>query len=225
MRRLVRERAKIAKKVVNRSLIAYLNPANKISEQYRTIRNNIQYASDGRSIRSILVTSPSEGDGKSTAAMNLAISMAQRGERVLLIDANFRNPMLHKVFNTQISPGLSNVLSNQLIVADAIQETEIEGLDLLTSGLSQANSADMLDSHSMKELMEAASDRYDRIVLDCPPVLSGPDANALVNKCDGVVLLLRCGKTTHSKALEAKQSLSFAGANIIGAILNQKSVR
>lgn len=220
-----RERAKVARKAVNRSMVSYLNPSNKISEQYRTIRNNIQYASDGRSIRSLLVTSPAEGDGKSTAAVNLAISIAQRGERVLLIDANFRNPMLHKIFNTQISPGLSNVLAHQITFKEAAQGTEVEGLDLLTSGLTHSNSTDMLDSHTMKELMEAAIQSYDRIVMDCPPVLTAPDTNALVNKCDGVVLLLRCGKTTHSKALEAKQSLSFAGANIIGAILNKKNVR
>ncbi|WP_162848443.1 CpsD/CapB family tyrosine-protein kinase [Paenibacillus nanensis] len=222
---MVREKAKIAKKIAHRSLIAYLNPAHRISEQYRTIRNNIQYASDGKSIRSLLVTSPAEGDGKTTAAINLAISMAQRGEQVLLIDANFRNPMLHKIFGSQISPGLSNVLTHQLPFDEAVQRTEIEGLELLTSGHSHANAADILDSHMMKEIIEAAGSRYDRIVMDCPAVLQAPDTNALVGKCDGVVLLLRCGKTTHSKALEAKQSLSFAGANIIGAILNKKNVR
>ncbi|GKU75848.1 CpsD/CapB family tyrosine-protein kinase [Paenibacillus sp. L3-i20] len=220
---MVRERAKIAKRIANRSLVAYLNPTHKISEQYRTIRNNIQFASDGRSIRSLIVTSPSDGDGKSTAAVNLAISMAQRGEHVLLIDANFRNPMLHKIFSAQISPGLSNVLAQQLPFAEATVETEIEGLEVLTSGLSYTNSADMLDSQTMKELIKAAEEQFDRIVIDCPPVLTAPDTNALVNKCDGVVLLLNCGKTTHSKALEAKQSLTFAGANIVGAILNKKN--
>lgn len=222
---MVREKAKVPKRIVHRSLIAYLNPSHRIAEQYRTIRNNIQYASDGKSIRSLLITSPSEGDGKTTAAVNLAVSMAQRGERVLLIDANFRNPMLHKVFGSQVSPGLSNVLAHQLSFPEAVQVTEVEGLELLTSGHSQMSAADMLDSHMMKEIMELAGSQYDRIVLDCPSVLQAPDTNALVNKCDGVVLLLHCGKTTHGKALEAKQSLTFAGANIVGAILNKKNVR
>lgn len=222
---MVRERAKIAKRVVSRSLIAYMNPAHKISEQFRTIRNNIRYAADGGTIRSLLVTSPSDGDGKSTAAVNLAVSMAQRGEQVLLIDANLRNPTLHKIFGAQISPGLYNLLSGQLAFAEAVQSTEVEGLDLLTSGPAGANKADLLDSHAMRLLMETATERYDRIVVDCPAVLSAPDTTALANKMDGVVLLLRCGKTTHGKALEAKQSLTFAGANIVGAILNQKSVR
>jgi capsular exopolysaccharide synthesis family protein len=222
---LVREKAKIARKVVSRSLMAHLHPGHRISEQFRSIRNNIQFASEGRAIRTIVVTSPADGDGKSTSAVNLAISMAQRGERVLLVDANFRAPMLHKLFGSQMSPGLSSVLANHLTLGEAVQQTEIECLDLLTSGVHQSSSSDMLDSHRMKEVLESATAEYDRVVIDCPAVLSAPDTNALVNKCDGVVLLLRCGKTTHAKALEAKQALTFAGANIVGAILNKRSVR
>lgn len=222
---MVRERAKAAKKIVNRSLIAYLNPSHKISQQFRAIRNNIHYASDGEAITSLLVTSPEDGDGKSTAAINLAISMSQRGERVLLIDANFRNPVLHKIFGTQISPGLANAVTHQLALSEAIQCTEIEGLDLLTSGSAGTGTSDLLDSPGMKELMKEASSGYDRIIVDCPAVLSSPDTNTLVGKSDGVVLLLRCGVTTHSKALEAKQALAFAGANIVGAVLNKKNAK
>lgn len=222
---MVREKAKIAKKIVNRSLMTFLHPGHRVSEQFRSIRNNIQFASEGKSIRTLIVTSPSEGDGKSTAAVNLAISMTQRGERVLLIDASFRNPILHKLFGIQMSPGLSSVLGNQLTLKEAAQPTEIEGLDLLTSGVQHTFSTDMLDSYRMKEVLEAAASLYDRVVIDCPAVLSAPDTNALVNKCDGVVLLLRFGRTSKAKALEAKQALTFAGANIIGAILNKRSVR
>lgn len=221
---MVREREKASKAVVSRSLSAYLNPAGEIAEQFRTIRNNIQYAASRKPVRSLLVTSPSEGEGKSTAAVNLAISMAKKGDRVLLVDANFRNPMLHKIFQAQMSPGLSNLLAGQLDFKSAVHATEIEGLYLLTSGQRQVNSTDLLDSREMAELLETAAASYDRVVLDCPPVLTAPDTNALVHQCDGVVLLFQCGKTTHGKALEAKQSLSFAGANIVGAILNKKSV-
>lgn len=222
---MVREKEKISRKLINRSMLAYLQPGHKISEQFRSIRNNIHFASEGRSLRTIVVTSPTDGDGKSTAAVNLAISMAQRGERVLLMDANFRGPMLHKLFSTQMSPGLSSVLANQLSLKEAAQPTEIECLELLTSGVQHTYSTDMLGSHRMKEVLEAAAMEYDRIVIDCPAVLSSPDTNVLVNKCDGVVLLLRWGKTTNAKALEAKQALTFAGANIVGAILNKRSVR
>ncbi len=219
---MVRERQTAAKTLINRSLAAYLHPVSHIAEQYRTIRNNIQYASDKRSICTLMLTSPSSGEGKSTSAVNLAISMAQRGERVLLIDVNIRNPVLHKIFNRQTSPGLTNVLAGQLGMEEAIQSTEIETMDLLTSGQQQYNSTELLDSQAMSEVMAFASSKYDRVILDCPPVLGVSDTNALVNKCDGVILLLQHGKTSRSKALEAKQALTFAGASIIGTILNKK---
>ncbi|MCU6710308.1 CpsD/CapB family tyrosine-protein kinase [Paenibacillus sp. J5C_2022] len=219
---MVRERAKVARSVIHRSLYSYLQPSGRIAEQFRTIRNNIQYSVQNKTIKSVMITSPGEGDGKTTAAVNLAISMANRGEKVLLVDANFRNPMIHKLFQLQASPGLSNVLSKQLNLNEAVQHTEIPSLHLLTSGQRQANSTELLDSDVMKGLIIAAAEKYDRIVLDCPPVLSGPDTNMLVKQCDGVVLLLQCGKSTHGMALEAKQSLAFAGANIVGAILNKK---
>jgi capsular exopolysaccharide synthesis family protein len=222
---LVRERTKAARKDVNRSLLAYLNPSHPIAQQFRAIRNNIQYASDGKAITSLLITSPEEGDGKSTAAINLAISMAQRGEHVLLIDANFRNPVLHKIFGTQMSPGLATVVGEQLSLPEAVRRTEVEGLDLLTCGSAGAGTADLLDSPAMSALMASAADSYDRVIIDCPAVLSSPDTNCLVGKSDGVVLLLHCGHTTHGKALEAKQALAFAGANIVGAVLNKKHAR
>lgn len=221
---MVRERQKTAKSFVNRSLLSYNHPHGSISEQYRMIRNNIQYASNGKKINSLLVTSPSEGEGKSTAIVNLAICMAQRGDRVLIIDANFRNSSIHKIFNVQISPGLSNVLGQQLEIREAIYNTEVEGLDILPSGLRFHNSTELLGSQFMNTIMEFASANYDMILLDCPPVLGVSDTNALVDKCDGVILLLNSGKTQQNQAIEAKRALLFAKANILGVILNKKSV-
>ncbi|MDQ8735942.1 CpsD/CapB family tyrosine-protein kinase [Paenibacillus sp. LHD-38] len=221
---MVRERQMVSKSYVNRSLLAYINPHGAISEQYRTIRNNIQYAANGQKIRSLLVTSPSEGDGKSTAAINLAVCMAQRGDRVLIIDANFRNPIINKIFNVQTSPGLSNVLGQQLEIREAIYNTEVEGLDILPSGQRLYNSTELLDSQVMVDVMAFASEQYEMVLLDCPPVLGVSDTNALVSKCDGVLLLLKSGKTHKELALEAKRALLFAKANILGVILNKKSV-
>ncbi|MNZ78010.1 Tyrosine-protein kinase YwqD [compost metagenome] len=205
-------------------MLSYLNPHGHISEQYRTIRNNIQYASSGQHIRSIIVTSPSEGEGKSTAAVNLAVCMAQRGERVLLIDANFRNPILHQIFNVKSSPGLSNVLGQQLDIREAIYSSEVEGLDILPSGQRFYNSTELLDSERMVDVMEYAASYYDRVLVDCPPVLGVPDTNALVSKCDGVLLLMQNARTQLDKAKEAKHALQFAKANILGVILNKKTV-
>ncbi|WP_169086919.1 CpsD/CapB family tyrosine-protein kinase [Paenibacillus sp. PL91] len=221
---MVRERQKASKTYVNRSLLAYINPHGSISEQYRTIRNNIHYASNGSKIQSLLVTSPSEGEGKSTTTVNLAVCMAQRGDRVLIIDANFRNPIINKIFQVQTSPGLSNVLGQQLEIREAIYNTEVEGLDILPSGQRLYNSTELLDSQLMIDVMQYASEQYDMVLLDCPPVLGVPDTNALVGKCDGVLLLLQSGKTQQEQAIEAKRALMFAKANILGVILNQKSV-
>lgn len=219
-----RERIKPAKSFVYRSLLSYSDPHGSISEQYRTIRNNIHYAANEKKIRSLLVTSPSEGDGKSTATVNLAICMAQRGDRVLVIDANFRNPIIHQIFSVQTSPGLSNVLGQQLDIREAIYNTEVESLDILPSGQRFFNSTELLDSQLMVDVMEYAAAHYDFILLDCPPVLGLPDTSALVSKCDGVILLLKSGKTQQEQAKEAKRALLFAKANILGVILNKKSV-
>lgn len=221
---MVRERIKPAKAMVARSLLTYSNPYGTIAEQYRTIRNNIQYASSGRKMRSLLITSPSAQEGKSTATVNLAISMAQRGDRVLAIDVNFRNPTLHQIFGVQTSPGLSNVLGQQLDVREAIYGTEVEGLDILPSGQRFFNTTELLDSGLMGDVMHYASSHYDMILLDCPPVLGVAETNALVSKCDGVILLLGSGKTQLEQAKEAKRALLFAKANILGVILNKKSV-
>lgn len=224
MKRLVRERKTIAKSIVNKSLLAYIDPQGSISEQYRTIRNNIQYASNGSKVRSLLVTSPSEGEGKTTAVVNLAVCLAQRGDRVLIIDSNFRNPALHQIFNVQTSPGLSNVLARQLEFREAVYNTEVEGLDIMPSGQRLYNSTELFDSQAMIDVMDAAASRYDMILLDCPPVLGAPETNALVSKCDGVILLVKSGKTQLELAKEAKRALLFAKANILGVILNKKSV-
>lgn len=219
-----RERQKVSKSYANKSLLAYINPHGSISEQYRTIRNNIHYAANGSKVRSLLVTSPSEGEGKSTTTVNLAVCMAQRGDRVLIIDAHFRNPIINKIFNVQTSPGLSNVLGQQLDVREAVYNTEVEGLDILPSGQRFYNSTELLDSQLMVDIMAFATEHYDMVLLDCPAVLGVSDTNALVNKCDGVLLIIKSGKTQQELALEAKRALQFAKANILGVILNKKSV-
>lgn len=218
---MVRERNKLANAAIRRSLYSHLDPFSEIAEQYRSLRNNIGFAADGRAMKSIVVTSPSEGEGKSTSAVNLAICMAQRGDKVLLIDANARNPVLHNVFNVKMSVGLSNVLAQQLPYDEAIYETDIAGLSLLPSGPRLQHAAELLDTWKMSDLLEAYGKRFDRIIIDCPSVLGVSDTNAIAGKCDGVLMLVKSGKTTDAKAVEAKKSLEFAGANMLGVILNK----
>lgn len=217
---MVRERQRTVKKLIGKSLLSYFNSHSDISEQYRTIRNNIHYAAKGKKVRSLLVTSPSEGEGKSTALVNLAVCMTQRGDRVLIIDANIRRPMIHKVFNIQMTPGLSNVLTQQTEIREAVYTTEVEGMDIMPSGQRLHNTTDLLDSRFMKDVMEYAYSHYDYVLIDCPPVLGVSETTALVSLCDGVILLLKHGKTRQEQAKEAKRALLFAKANILGVIVN-----
>lgn len=220
---MVREKIKSDKSIVGKSLLSYFNPYCEISEQYRMIRNNILYASKGSEVKTLLIASPAKGDGRTTATINLAICMAQRGERVLIIDANLRNPVLHKAFNIKASPGLSNVLSQQLSPSDTIYRTDIEGMHILPSGQRLLNSTDLFDSAAMRDLIKYASTHYDRVLIDTPPVLGLSDTLSLASLCDGVIMLLKNGKSNQEQALKVQSALLFASANVLGVILNNKS--
>ena len=218
---MVRELNKSIKVNVRRSLYTFLDPYSEVAERYRLLRNNMSFAAEGRSLKSIVVTSPAAGEGKSTAAVNLAVSMTYRGDKVLLIDANIRKPLLHKVFHMKMSTGLTNVLDKQLSYDDAILETDVSGLYLLPSGPMLHHAAELLDSKSMDELLEYYAKTFDAIIIDCPQVLGVSETNAIAGKCDGVLMLVKSGKTKEAKALEAKRSLDFAGAKVLGVVLNK----
>lgn len=215
---------KPGKTLIKRYLASYNSPYSDIAEQFREIRNNIRFAGGGQ-IRSIVVTSPSVGDGKSTAAVNLAICLSQRGDRVLLIDANLRQPLLNYLFDTPMSPGLTEVLTHQAELAEAIKETEIERLSLLTGGSALYSSVDLIDSKDMYSALEQVKELFDVIVLDCPAVLETSNACVLASKCDGTILILKGGKTHRDKALQAKRILELGKVNLIGAVLNKSKKR
>lgn len=203
-----------------RNLIAYSNPDSLISEQFRTLRTNVQFATGGmRSI--ILVTSPGSGEGKSTTVANLAVSMAQQNEKVLLIDANLREPAIHLVFKIANASGLTEVLEGKANLEEAVHQTEIGKLALLTSGQIASNPAELLGSQEMQELLQKSLQEYDFILIDSPPVLEVTDTKLLANKSDGVILVLGQGQTELVKAAEAKKALQFAKANLFGVILNE----
>nr|WP_224752240.1 CpsD/CapB family tyrosine-protein kinase [Metabacillus arenae] len=205
-----------------KSLITYINPNSLIAEQYRTIRANIQFSSVEKKFRSIAVTSPGFGEGKSTTVSNLAISMAQQGEKILLIDADVRNPTIHTAFNLNNDVGLTNVLIGTSSVNDAVYQTEIGRLGVLTSGPTPPNPAELIGSEAMRNLIKKALADYDLVLFDCPSVLEAADTKILANECDGVILVVSSGKTDKEKALEANRVLTMARATLLGVILNDK---
>ncbi|PAD67847.1 capsular biosynthesis protein [Bacillus sp. 7586-K] len=206
----------------NRSLISLTNPKSPIAEQFRTIRTNIQFSSVDKELQTIIVTSSGPGEGKSTNTANLAVVFAQQGKRVLLIDADLRKPTVHYTFRTENHVGLSNVLTRQLTLEEAVSTTAQEKLWVLSSGPIPPNPSELLGSKNMQVLLEQAKEEYDVIVIDTPPVLAVTDAQILANLADGVVLVVSSGKTERDSAKKAKELLESAQAKILGVVLNNK---
>ncbi|WP_307363924.1 CpsD/CapB family tyrosine-protein kinase [Peribacillus cavernae] len=222
MRHLIFNKKHQASVLKKRNLVTFSNPYSIISDQFRTIRTNIQFLSEERKKRTFLITSTGKSEGKSTIIANLAVSMSQQKEKVLLIDANLREPIIHKIFKIPNEVGLTNVLTNRIIFEDAIQRPGIGKMKILSSGSITANPAELLGYEQMTDLLRMASNSYDIVLIDSPSVLEFTETRVLANQCDGVVLVLNRGKTELEKAAEARRVLELAHAKLIGAIINEK---
>ena len=209
----------------NRSLISMTAPKSPIAEQFRTIRTNIQFSSVDEELQTMIVTSSGPAEGKSTTTANMAVVFAQQGKRVLLIDADLRKPTVHYTFRTENHIGLSNVLTRQASLEEAVTVTAQDKLWVLPSGPIPPNPSELLGSKGMQTLLEQAKDEYDVIILDTPPVLAVTDAQVLANLADGVVLVVSSGKTETDAAKKAKELLESAKAKILGVVLNNKKVQ
>lgn len=207
--------------IKKRNLISYLSPESNIAEQFRMIQANIHFLIDNQKERTFLVTSPSVGEGKSTIAANLAVSMAQQKKKILLIDANLRTPVQHLIFKIPNQSGLTDVLTGNDRFEDAVIHTKIGRLDVLTSGTVTVNHAELLGSSTLQELLDQATKMYDLVLIDSFSVINVSDTKLLAKKCEGVVLVIQNGKTTIEKAVEAKKELEFSKTRLIGAILNK----
>lgn len=204
----------------NNSLVTYFNPKSQISEGYRKLRTNIQFSSIDNHIHKIMIASAESGEGKTTAISNLAVTYAQEGKKVLLIDADLRNPSLHRVFSVPNHVGLSSVLSNQYAVEEVLRDSYIDNLQLFTSGPIPPNPSEMIGSNRMKSLMEKLENQYDVIMFDTPPVLSVTDALIVSSLCDGVLLVVNAGKVKKELVKKTKAHLEHVNARILGVILN-----
>lgn len=208
-----------ATKPVN--LITLLNPNSPISEQYRTVRTNLQFAVAGdQPLRSMTVVSSGPGEGKSTSAANLAVVFAQAGRKVLLVDADMRKATVHKTFGLSNEIGLSNLVSGQQAASSVIQATDVNNLSIITSGPTPPNPAELLNSRRMNVLMEELYQTFDLIIFDLPPVMTVADGLIMASKTDGTVLVIREGVTRKDSVLEAKNRLLQAKARILGVIYN-----
>lgn len=209
---------------LKRRLLAHNSPKDPVAEQYRTIRTNIQFSDADQQIRSIVLTSTGPGEGKSTTASNLATVYAQQGLRVLLIDGDLRKPTAHYTFRLENHVGLTNVLTKQSTLEQAVQGTEVPELFLLTSGPIPPNPAELLASNNMTELLKEMKKEFDMVIFDTPPVLAVADAQILANQVDGSILVVSSGKTDKEAAIKAKELLLKANAKVLGAVLNNRKM-
>lgn len=206
-------------------LITHLSPRSAVSEAYRTLRTNIQFGALDRAIKTIMVTSAGPGEGKSTTIANLAIAFAQAGHKSLLIDADLRRPVQHKVFGVDQRRGLSAVLVGKVEVAEAIQSVKaVPGLQVLPSGPLPPNPAEMLGSKQWQGLLQELRESFDFVLIDAPPVIAVADASVLAPQTDGVILVLDAGSVPRQAAQMAKDQLDKVGAKFLGAVLNNVRV-
>lgn len=206
-----------------KNLIAKNDPKAAASEAFREIRTNLHYTSVDKEIKTIVVTSPSMGDGKTVTAVNLAVVLAKSGKNVIIIDADLRKPKVHHYFGIKNTEGLTNILADEKEVTKK-KYSSVEGisnLNIITSGPIPPNPAEILSSKKMQQFLEQLANAYDIIIIDSPPVGQVTDAAILSGICDGTILVIASNQTKIEMAVRAKKALDSVNANTIGAILTK----
>jgi succinoglycan biosynthesis transport protein ExoP len=207
-------------------IFAISQPKSLASEAYRTLRTNLQFSSLDTPLRSLVVTSAVATEGKTTTAANLAVVMAQAGNRIVLVDGDLRRPSAHKLFNLPNKTGLTTALvEDPQALNGYLQETGIENLRVLTAGPIPPNPQELLGSQRMEELLRRLEDEADIVVLDTPPTLVVSDANVLAARASGVLMVVNTGNTRRTAVRQAVDGLRKVGANLLGFVLNMVSPR
>ncbi|MDL2058143.1 CpsD/CapB family tyrosine-protein kinase [Limosilactobacillus reuteri] len=207
-------------------LITVAHPKSPISEQFRTIRTNINFMAIDKPIKTLALTSTNVSEGKSTITDNLAVVWAQTGQRVLLIDADLRRPTLHTTFSKSNQEGLTTILTsgtNSVDLRQIVQASGVGKLDILTSGPIPPNPAELLNSQRMKTLIESVKSIYDMVIVDVPPLLEVTDTQVLSHFLDAIVLVVKQGQTQKLAAKRAVELLNLAHANLLGYVMNDIS--
>ncbi len=200
-------------------------PKSTFSEAYRSIRTGVIFSSTDQQQRSLLVTSAEPREGKTVTACNLAISMAQAGNRVLLVDADMRKPRIHKVFGLDDSVGLSSLLVGQGELKQAVQESKIANLSVLPCGHIPPNPAELLGSAEMKQLLAKLEQEFDRVIIDSPPTIAVTDSTILSNLTHQSLLVVSSGRASRDVVVRCKQMLAGKQAKLLGVVLNNFDVK
>jgi tyrosine-protein kinase len=201
-------------------LPAAQEPKGAPAEAYRTIRTNLLFMAKDGDLKTIAVSSASAGEGKTTTAANLAVSLAQADKRVIVISADLRKPRLHKFFNLNNETGLSGVLAHRYSIYDAVQRPTVEGVRVMASGPVPPNPAELLASDEMDVLLDQLREVADFVIIDTPPVLAVSDVMSLAPRADGVIIIADAQSTHRGAVAHLRDQLAQVGGNVIGAVLN-----
>lgn len=205
---------------VLRDLHVYKHPKSSVAEACRAVRTNLLFMSPDEPSRTMVVTSSGPQEGKSTTVISLGIAMAQSGSKVLLLDTDMRRPRLHKAFGVSNEVGVSSLVVGEGKLEDAIKTTEVPNLFVLPCGPIPPNPAELLHTQAFRELLEKLKGRYDKVVLDSPPIGAVADAVVLSTVADGVLMVLKAGQTHREVAKRAVRALNDVKAKLFGAVLN-----
>lgn len=210
----------------SKNLITLSDPHSMVSESYKMFRTNLSYLNIDQEKKVILFTSTTSEEGKTTSIANTAISFAQAGKKVLLIECDLRKARVHELFRLPQEPGLTNMLVDKKGLSEVIQiKSEISNLHILTSGPLPPNPSEMLSSHLFEKLILEARADYDMILIDAPPVLSVTDAAIISKVVDGVVLIIAYKETKKEAAKKAQKTLNKVNAHILGVLMTKAEIK
>jgi capsular exopolysaccharide synthesis family protein len=216
---------KPARKRSIHELVTVTDMRSASAEAYRTLRTNLIFSQSVQTLRTVLVTSASPGEGKTTTAANLAVSFAHHGMRVLLVDCDLRRGRLHKIFEIPREPGMTELVLGHEEPESVMRQTNVTGLYVISSGNLPPNPSELLGGDRMRKVLTSLSEAFDLIVVDTPPLLAASDGAILATLADGVVVVLRAGSTESDAAQQAIQQLTSVGARVVGAVLNDPDAK
>lgn len=207
-------------KTITNPLITHEVPAH-FAECFRALRTSLLFSSAEEGIRSVVVTSAAPGEGKTVVSTNVAVALAQAGQRVLILDADMRRPRVHVVFDKPQKPGLSNILVGDAKASEAIDKTTVPGLWVIPAGLAPPNPAELLGSKRFTELMASFENHFDWVIIDMPPIMPVTDASVVAQLATSVLFVISADKTSRQAAQHAIRQLEHARAKFSGAVLNR----
>ena len=196
------------------------HPKSTVAESCRTVRTNILFMSPENPVRRLLITSASPQEGKSTVCINLGITMAQSGSKVVMLDTDMRRPRLHKTFGIKTGVGLTTAILGEADLTKVTHASEVPGLDLIPCGPIPPNPTELFHTERFRKMVEELSERYDRVLFDSPPVLVVADPLILSSMMDGVVLVVKSASTSSDLARRAVRQLRDVNAPILGSVIN-----